>query len=323
MKVNRMKVLFTALAVVLLAGIMGPASAQDFPKKTVTIMVNYGPGGGRDIAARGIAKTLSRHLGVPVVIVNKPGGSGALGLAALFNAEPDGYTIGVGGTPEILDQVLDKQEYDVRRFSYVGRVQSSPLFWFVKADSPLLSLKDFKTFGKPVRHGTFSLTAQQTVAAMIFATREGFPLVNVSGYQGSAATLLALVRGEVEFIGTPESAAKAFVDSGQIRPLVAIGDHRSKTLPNVPTVGEVGLADLANLGLDLWLMAPPKVPADRIKILEDALLKTLKDPEVMAWAGAARVELAPLGAAATTKVATDLLVLFEKYKADIERYVKK
>ena len=149
------------------------------------------------------------------------------------------------------------------------------------------------------------------------------PLVNVSGYQGSAAGLLALVRGEVEFVGTPESAAKAFVDSGQIRPLVAIGDHRSPTLPNVPTVSEVGLADLSNLGLDLWLVAPPKVPADRMKILEDALARTLKDPEIVTWASSARVELAPLGAAATTKVTTDLLVLFEKYKADIEKYVKK
>ncbi len=313
-------------SVVALASILGMArasAAADFPDRAVTIIVNYGPGGGRDIVARGVGKTLSRYLGVPVVVVNKPGGSGALGLTALFNAEPDGYTVGIGGTPEIIDQVLGKQDYDIRRFSYIGRVQSSPIFWFVKADSPFHAVNDFKAFGKPVRHGTFSLTAQQTVAAMIVATRDGFPLVNVSGYQGSAATLLALVRGEVEFIGTPESAAKPFVDSGQIRPLVAIGDHRSPTLSSVPAVGEIGLGDLANLGLELWLMAPPKVPRERIHILEGALMKTVKDPEVVAWAKSTRVELAPLGAQATTDIATRLLALFEKYKADIQRYIGK
>jgi tripartite-type tricarboxylate transporter receptor subunit TctC len=298
-------------------------AGADFPKKAITILVNYGPGGGRDILARGVGKTLGRILGVPVVVVNKPGGSGAVGLVALTEAEPDGYTIGVGGTPEIIDQVLDKREYDIRKFTYIGRVQSSPLYWFVRADSPIKTLKDFKAFGKPVRHGTFSLTAQQTVAAMIFATREGFPLVNVTGYQGSAPSLLALIRGEVEFVGTPESAARQFIDAGQIRPLVAIGDHRSPTLPNVPTVAESGLADLANLGLDLWLMGPPSIPRERAQILESALAQTLKDPEIAAWARTSRIELAPMSADATGKAAVGLLSLFEKYKADIDRYVKK
>jgi tripartite-type tricarboxylate transporter receptor subunit TctC len=147
--------------------------------------------------------------------------------------------------------------------------------------------------------------------------------VNVSGYQGSAAALLALLRGEVEFVGTPESAARQYVDAGQIRPLVAIGDHRSPTLPDVPTVAEAGLPDLANLGLDLWLMGPPNLPKDRLKILETALAQAIKDPELVAWAKAARVELAPLGAEETGRVAVGLLSLFEKYKPDIERYVKK
>lgn len=295
----------------------------DFPKKAITILVNYGPGGGRDILARGVGKTLGRILGVPVVVVNKPGGSGAVGLVALTEAAPDGYTLGVGGTPEIIDQVLDQREYDIRKFTYLGRVQSSPLYWFVRADSPIKTPKDFRTFGKPVRHGTFSLTAQQTVAAMIVATREGFPLVNITGYQGSAPSLLALIRGEVEFVGTPESAARQFLDAGQIRALVAIGDHRSPTLPNVPTVAESGLPDLASLGLDLWLMGPPNMPRERVQILESALAQTLKDPEVVAWAKTARIELAPMSADATGKAAIGLLSLFEKYKADIERYVKK
>jgi tripartite-type tricarboxylate transporter receptor subunit TctC len=306
------------------AGLAADARAQaEFPRKPITILVNFGPGGGRDILARGVGKTLGRILGVPVVVVNKPGGGGAVGLVALAEAAPDGYTIGVGGTPEIIDQVLDKRDYDVRKFTYIGRVQSSPLYWFVRADSPIKTPKDFKTFGKPVRHGTFSLTAQQTVAAMIFATREGFPLVNVTGYQGSAPSLLALIRGEVEFVGTPESAARQFIDAGQIRPLVAIGEHRSPTLPNVPTVAESGLADLATLGLDLWLMGPPNLPRDRVQILEAALAQTLKDPEVIAWAKTSRIDLAPLSADATGKTAVGLLSLFEKYKADIERYVKK
>ena len=119
-----------------------------------------------NILARGVGKVMSKHLGVPMVVMNMPGAGGARGLIQLYHSAPDGYTMGVGAASEIIDQILEKQDYDNKKFTFIGRAQSMPLFLFVKSDSPFRSLKDFKTFGKAVRHSAFSLGAPSTVAPM-------------------------------------------------------------------------------------------------------------------------------------------------------------
>jgi len=327
MKVQRCRGSLIRFAVAgMLALVLGgwpAAGAAEFPDKPITIIVNFGPGGARDIVARGLGKTMSRHLGVPVVILNKPGGAGALGLTTVYNAAADGYTLGIGGGPEIIAQALEKQEYDVTKYSYLGRVESSPLFLYVKGDSPFKSIADFERHGRPVRHGTFGLTAQQTVASMIISQRKRFPLVAISGYKGSAGSLLGLVRGEVEFIGTPESAAAPFLQNAQIRPLLTIGHRRAASAPDTPTVAEAGFPELAPLGLELWLMAPPALPADRLRTLTSALMKTLEDPEFTTWATSAKLNVSPLSGEQTREMVSRLLELFKQYKPEIEKYVKK
>jgi tripartite-type tricarboxylate transporter receptor subunit TctC len=305
-----------------ITGLAGTAAAQ-FPDKAVTIVVNFAPGGARDIVARGLVKTMSRHLGAPMVVLNKPGGAGALGIASVYGAAPDGYTLGLGGSAESIAQVLDKQEYDVTRFTYLGRVESSPIFLYVKGDSPFKSIADFERLGRPVRHGTFSVTAQQTVAAIIISQRKGFPLLAIGGYKGSAGSLLGLVRGEVEFVGTPESAAASFLQNGQVRPVLTIGHDRAPSAPAVPTVTEAGFPELAALGLELWLMAPPGLPADRTRVLEAALTKTLADPEFRTWAASAKLNISPLAGEPTRQMIVKQLELFRQYKGEIEKYVKK
>jgi tripartite-type tricarboxylate transporter receptor subunit TctC len=93
------------------------APAADFPRKEITIIVNFGPGGARDILARGVGNTMSKYLGVPVVVMNQPGAGGARGLISVYHAAPDGYTIGIGATTDIIDQTLEKRDYDNKTFS--------------------------------------------------------------------------------------------------------------------------------------------------------------------------------------------------------------
>ncbi len=299
------------------------AAEKDFPKKEITIIVNYGAGGGRDILARGVGKVMSKYLGFPIVVMNMPGAGGARGLIQLYHSAPDGYTMGVGAASEIVDQILQKQDYDCKKFTYIGRAQSMPLFFFVKSDSPFRSLKEFKTFGKPIRHSAFSLGAPSTVAAMILSNREGFPLAIVGGYQGVAAAILGLIRGEVEFTGAQLSTTISYVRAGQIRPIVTLDHKRSPDFPDIPTIGELGHKDLENCSLDYWLMAPPEVPKARVQTLEEALMKTLKDPEFLGWAKGAGVDPGPLSGEETTKMVLNLFKLFEPYKGDIEKYIKK
>jgi len=299
------------------------AASPDFPKKEITVIVNMGPGGGRDVIARGVGAVMSKYVGVPVVVQNVPGGGGAIGMAKLYGSAPDGYTIGVGMATDIIDQLLEKREYDNKKFIYLGRAQSSPGFLFVKSDSSFRSVKDFKTFGKPVRHSTFSYMSNSTVVPIVIANREGWPLVIVAGYKGAADAAMALVRGEVEFSGPGHVAALPFMKAGQIRPILAIDSKRSPDFPDVPTVGEVGHPDLAIWTLDFWFMAPPGVPNVRTKILEDALMKTVKDPEFVKWAKGAGVDPGPLTGEETTKVVMSLFGQLDRYKGDIEKYIKK
>jgi tripartite-type tricarboxylate transporter receptor subunit TctC len=327
-KINKaafLRMIVVALSFWTLSGFFpgaGFAAPADFPQKEITIIVNFGPGGGRDILARGVGNTMSKYLGVPVVVMNVPGAGGARGLINLYHSAPDGYTIGIGMVTDILDQIFQKREYDNRKFSFIGIAESSPALLFVKSDSPFHSVKDFKTFGKPIRHSTFSMTSLQTVAAMIIANREGFPLVIVGGYKSARDALLALVRGEVEFAGAVQSVAKPFLQSGQIRPFLTIYQKRSPDCPDIPTVGEIGHPDLEIFGLNFWFMAPPGVEKARIQILENALEKTLKDPKFEEWAKGAGVNSSFLSGEETRKMVFKSFALVEQYKGDIEKYMK-
>ena len=314
--------LLMGVATPLLSGIVF-AAEKDFPKKEITIVINFGPAGGRDILARGVARTMSKYVGVPIVILNEPGAGGARGLIRLYHSPPDGHTVGVGMAADIINQIIEKRDYDTRKFAYIARAQSTPCFFFVKPDAPFRSLNDFKTFGKPIRHSTFSLTSNSTAAAMVLANRIGFPMVVVGGYPSSPEALVALIRGEVEFAGAVQSAAMPFVQAAQIRPIANMFRKRSPEFPDIPTLAELGYPDLDCLTTDYWFMAPPQTPKDRVKFLEDALMKTLKDPEFLGWAKGAGVDPSPLGGEEMTKMIFSAFDLLDRYKEDILKYMKK
>lgn len=298
------------------------AAPADFPKKEITITVNYGPGGGRDIMARGVGEVMSKYLGVPVIIMNQPGAGGARGLISLFNSPPDGYTLGVGSGSDITNQTFEKQpQYDNRKFTYIGRIQSSPNMLFVKADSSFRSLNDFRTFGKPIRHSTFSMVANHSVVAMIIANREKWPLVVIGGYKSSSDAILAVIRGDAEFCGPLPSTAAQFVRAGQIRPILTVDQKRSPDFPDTPTASEVGHPDMGIFSTDFWFIAPPGVPKVRSKVLEEALSKTIKDPDFVKWAKIAGVAIKAGNREEIRQKVFNIFNLLQQYKGDIEKYV--
>jgi tripartite-type tricarboxylate transporter receptor subunit TctC len=319
------RVLFLALLSCALYGLFSSAAfaAQDFPRKEVTIIVNFGAGGARDIVARGVGNTMSQYLGVPVVVVNLPGAGGALGITKLYNSPPDGYTLAVGAAPDAILQVVQKQDYDVTKLTYIGKTDHAAGLLFVKSDSPFHSMKDLKNYGKSIRFAISSLAASTVVATMVLAEREGFPLTIVGGYQSSAAAVLGLIRGEVEICAPLYNTAAPYLKTGQLKPFVIIDQKRLPVFPDTPTMAEIGYPDLGIFGLDLWLEAPPGVPKERVKILEDALLKTLKDPQFLKWAKEVGVEPSPLSAQETEKLASEQVGLMEKYKKYILKYMEK
>lgn len=314
-----------ALSVVCLLSSAGSYAAdKPFPNKEISLIVSFGAGGQRDTLARGLANTMSKYLGVPIVVLNVPGGGGIRGAVQLYHAAADGYTIGIGNSTEIVMQLVEKNvEYDMRKFTHIGFAQSSPTFYFVKSDSPLRSFADLKATGKPVRFATFSAANPNAVALASLAKREGFALVMIGGFPTVPATILSLLRGEVELIASSMPGAAQFLKGGQIRPILTLSPKRATEFPDTATAGDIGYPDLGYLNLTYWLMAPPGVPKDRVKVLDDALMKTHKDAAFISWAKGAGVDPYALNSEDTTKRVMDLTVSLEKYKGDIEKYVKK
>ena len=318
--------IFVGLSLWFFLGLFSTSSAApgDYPNKEITIIVNSNPGGGRDLIARGFGNTLSKHLGVPCVVLNVAGAGGMRGVEQLYNSAPDGYTVGIGALTDIMLQFIEKPKYDAKKFIPIGTIQRSPDFLFVRSDSPFQSVKDFKTFGKKIRVGTHVLTAVGTVAYMILADREGFSISIVAGYKGIPEVTLGLIRGEIETNDIVGSAAAPFVRAGQIRPILVLGDKRSPSFPNTPTAGEIGHPDLASFGLYYWLVAPPGVPKARIQVLEEGFMKTVKDPEFLTWAKGAGADIAPLSAEETAKLVNDFAADFSlKYVNIVKKYMEK
>jgi tripartite-type tricarboxylate transporter receptor subunit TctC len=298
------------------------AAQQTFPDKPISIVVNYGPGGARDIIARGVGRFMGKYLGVPAVVVNEPASGGARGLARLYHAAPDGYTIGIGSGSDITNQIIEKKEYDFKKFTTLGRTSSSSSVVFVRPDSPLRSVKDFKRYGKPVRFSTFSLTSNITVAFMVIANRDNFPLEIMAGYRSASDALQGLIRGEVEFSGGAPSTSVPFMQAGQIKPILTLGPNRHPDYPGIPSIGEEGYPDLATFSTDLWLIGPPGIPKGRVQILERALMNTLTDAEFLRWAKGAGVDVKPLVGKEVAETISILFSVLEKYKKDIEKYRK-
>jgi tripartite-type tricarboxylate transporter receptor subunit TctC len=146
--------------------------------------------------------------------------------------------------------------------------------------------------------------------------------VFIGGYKSASEGILAVIRGEAEFSSCAASVAMQYLRSGQLRPFMAIDEKRSPEFPDVTSIAEAGHPDLGAFATDYWVMAPPGVPKARSKILEDALMKTLKDPDFLKWAKNSGVDLLPVSGAETAKKALKLFGLVGQYKGDIEIYTK-
>jgi tripartite-type tricarboxylate transporter receptor subunit TctC len=285
--------------------------------------VSLAAGGPRDIVARGVSQVMSKYLGVPMVVSNMPGAGGARGMNALYQAVPDGYTIGLGTTSDVIAQILEKQDYDMRNYSILGTATTSTFMIYVKSDSPFKSVKDFKIFGKRVRIPTFNASAPGTVGPIMLLAREKIPIRVIGGFKNVNEATYSMLRGEGELVGTQAVSAVPLVKAGEMRPILAFVRQRLPDYPEVQTVAEMGYEDIADVAtMDTCLMGPPKVPKERVKILEDALMKTLKDPEFLKWAKTVAAENKPLNSEDTIKGMLGLFKSLEPYKEEIVKYTK-
>ena len=261
------------------------AFAADYPTKTIQIINPFPPGAVTDIIARIVAPKMSGLLGQQVVIVNKAGGGGAVGIQSARDAVPDGYTILVTPPPIVLIPIVNKNSgFTLKDFTPLALATSSPNTTVVKADAPWKTLEDFlaearKSPGQ-LTYGSAGPGTTPHFIGELVKLKTKIDMTHVPlGSESAAAT--AVLGGHVNIAFLTLGTTRSHIEAGTMRALAVASNRRLKDFPNVPTTVEKGFPEL-NLKIWVGFFAPAKTPPAIIKRLAGAIGETLKDGEVAA-----------------------------------------
>jgi tripartite-type tricarboxylate transporter receptor subunit TctC len=275
--VSKFASMVASLAIATWALNVAPARAE-YPDKPITMIVPWAAGGSTDQTARVLAKAAEASLGQPVVIINQPGASTTIGLAALASAKPDGYTIGTLSSTGYLVALQGRQLpfHPIDSFTYISYYGDNVIGVAVRSDSPWKSLKDLVEDGKArpgaIKYGTAGVGTTQhlTTEALQFSSKAKF--VHIP-QQGSAASMPSLLGKHVDFV-TETSVWAPFVEDKQVRLLAVTTPKRSKLYPDVPTLTELGYKSLRSVQA---IIGPAGIPEPVRMKLEGAFRTALKD----------------------------------------------
>jgi len=258
-----------------------PALAQSFPTRPITLICPWPPGGSTDLHLRKLGEIAGRQLGQPIVIENRPGGSGMNGPAGMARtAQPDGYTISQLAISAYRVPHMQKVDWDpLKDFSYIIGVAGYTFGIVVKADSPFKSFRDIIDYAK-ANPGKLSYATPGTGTSLHLAMSEieakaGVQFLHVP-FKGYADGASALMGGHV-MIQADSTGWARFVDAGSQRLLATLGDKRTRW--NAPTVAELGVDTVSNS--PYGLVAPKGLPAPIAKVLHDSFKRAMEDPEHM------------------------------------------
>jgi tripartite-type tricarboxylate transporter receptor subunit TctC len=282
----RRLLILAAVAAAGLAGFQAPASAQapdSFPSKPITLIIPFQPGLTADLLFRGIAESASKHLGQPVIIDNKPGGSATLGPAMMANnAKPDGYTIAQLAIPVYRVPYMQKASFDpVKDFTYIILLGGYSLGAVVMADGPFKKWQDVIDFAKAnpgkFTYATVGPATTNAIAMELMARQSGVQFTHIPT-KGGGESLAAVLGGHVMMM--VESPAWApMVEAGKFRLLMMLGGERSKKWPDVPILKELGYT--YEFDSPFGLAGPKGMDPAIVKKLHDAFKKAYEDPKVI------------------------------------------
>jgi tripartite-type tricarboxylate transporter receptor subunit TctC len=285
-----------ALAALLLALAAPAAPAQEaYPSRPITVVVPFPPGGQADLNARPIAAALERVLKNPVGVVNRAGAAGAVGMASVANARPDGYTLLLGLSsisiiPEADKLFERKPAYTTDQLAPVALLSADPTVLVVPADRPWKSVKELVEDAKK-RPGQVSFSSSGVYGTLHMAMEMLMHAADVKlkhiPYNGAGPALTALLGGQVDALASGPAVVIPHVKSGKLRPLACWGDRRVASLPDVPTFKELGYEDVE---FYIWagLFAPAGTPEPVMQRLRQAVGQAVEDPEYKA--AMARIE---------------------------------
>lgn len=276
----------TAALSLALFGVVTPARADDFPSRPIKMIIPSAAGGTPDTLLRILAQEAAKTLGQSIVVENKPGGSGIVGISDVARAAPDGYTIGYANnvTLSINKSTFKELPYDPDAFTPVAFLFKVPNILAIRADSPIKDYNDLiQTLKSKKADVTYSSPGAGTsghLTGELLALSADVELTHVP-YRGSPQAVTDVLGGQVDMIIDNSPTMLPHIRAGKLRPLVVASLDRLKELPQIPTISESGLPNFESVA---WggLVAPAGTPPEVVKRLHSAFVDALEKPEVRA-----------------------------------------
>ena len=254
------------------------AAAQDaYPSKPITLVNAFPPGGVADVVGRPLAAIMEKSLRQPLVMVNRPGAGGAVGMASVAKGPADGYTLLLALSSISIFPVADRVNgktpaFELKDFAPIGLVTADPTVLVVRSDGPYRNVKDLVDAAKAnpgkVNYSSSGVYGTLHVAMEIFASAAGIQLFHVP-YQGGGPAVTALLGGQVEVLASGPAAAIGQIRAGKMRALASWSTERLALLPDIPTFKELGYD--AEFYIWCGLVAPAATPAPIVLRLRQAL----------------------------------------------------
>ncbi len=288
--------------------------------KPLRLVVPFPPGGATDITARIMAEPMSRALGLPVIVENRAGAGGSIGMAEVAKAAPDGFTLGVAtlSTHGVNPSVYKKLPYEpIKDFTAISELVKAPGVLVVNAALPVINYAELIKYLK-ANPGkvTFASPGNGTIGHMwgeLFKSTTNTFMVHIP-YRGAGPALNDVVAGQVNVYFDQVASSLPFIQSGKLRAIAVSWGKRLDVLPNVPTYGELALFS-NNDPSWFGLVAPAGTPAATVQRMNDAVVKSLKEPAV-------RDKLAALGLFATGTSADEFANQVKKEIDKMQRIAK-
>lgn len=288
-----------------------------FPEKNIELIVPFAAGGGTDAVARALASAAEKYLGQPIVIVNKTGGSGAVGMTEGAKSKPDGYTVTMITREIVSLPLMGLAQITADDFDLIANINQDPAIVLVKSDSKYKNIKELvddakKNPGKI----KFASTAKPNFYVLALELNQGVKF-NQIPYNGAAEAIPAVLGGHVDFTITNPGEAVAQIKAGQLRPLAVMAEKRFEDLKDVPTAIEEGI----NVVSGTWrgLAVPKGTPQEVKDILTKAFEQASKDQQFVDFMKKANLGIYYLNAEEYKKFIQEDTILMSKIVEEIKK----
>jgi len=282
---------FAALAVL---AALPVAQAQSWPTKPVKFVVPFPPGGGNDALAREMANELTKKLGQPFVVENKPGASGNIGIDAVAKSPPDGYTILVVSSTLVTNPGLAAVPYDaIKDFAPVTMAATLPVALIVSDNVPAKNVQELIAYAKAnpgkLTYGSAGIGAPHHLTTEYFNSQVGISMLHVP-FKGQGQIVPELLAGRVDVAFLAISSVVQHLKTGKVRGLAVTGAQRTSIAPELPTMAEAGFPGIV---IEWWLavLAPAGTPPDIVTKLNAEIVALARNPEFKAKLAGQGIEM--------------------------------